>query len=195
MNYSIIGSGNVGMALAGKFARAGIPVGMANTRGPDSVRELVAQLGGSVTAKHLNDALNADVIILAVPFRAHAAIAELSEDWEGKIIIDAMNTYGVTPEELAGQASTDIVASSFVNARVVKTLNQLPARLLALDPAEDGGRRVMFVSGNDETATSTVAELVGLLGFSPIVLGKIAEGGALISIGGPLILQNLIKKG
>jgi predicted dinucleotide-binding enzyme len=194
MKYSVIGTGNVGSALAGQFARAGIPVGIANTRGPDSVREMVTQLGSSVTALDLNDALQADIIILAVPFRAHTAIAALSAEWGGKIIIDAMNTYGVAPEELAGRASTDIVASAFVNAKVVKTLNQLPARLLAQDPAEDGGRRVMFVSGNDEAATSTVAVLLASLGFSPIDLGEIAKGGALIDMGGPLILKNLIKK-
>jgi predicted dinucleotide-binding enzyme len=54
-----------------------------------------------------------------------------------------MNTYG-------GQASTDVVASAFPGAKVVKTLNQLPAKLLAQDPADNGGRRVVFVSSNDE---------------------------------------------
>ena len=106
-----------------------------------------------------------------------------------------MNTYGVSPEELAGRASTDVVASAFPGAKVVKTLNQLPAKLLAQDPAANGGRRVMFVSSNDEEAQASMAKLVGDLGFAPVMLGKVSEGGMLIGMGGPLILQNLIKQG
>lgn len=143
----------------------------------------------------LQEALQADVVILAVPFRAHQAVAGAAPDWTGKIVIDAMNTYGVSLEELKGQASSDVVASAFPGAKVVKTLNQLPAKLLAMNPAENGGRRVMFVSSNDEAASASIAKLVEELGFAPIALGKITEGGALLGMGGPLILQNLIKQG
>ena len=195
MTYSIIGSGNVGMALAGQFARSGIAVGMANTRGPDTLAALTAGLGGQVTAMTLQDALRADVVILAVPFRAHPAVAAVASDWSGKIVVDAMNTYGIEPEELKGQASSDVVAAAFPGAKVVKTLNQLPAKLLAMDPAENGGRRVMFVASNDNAASALIAKLVGALGFAPIALGKISEGGALLDRGAPLVLQNLIKQG
>ena len=195
MTYSIIGSGNVGTALAGQFARSGIAVGIANTRGPDSIASIAKDLGDKVVPLTLPDALKADVIILAVPFRAHAAVAGALSSWSGKLVIDAMNIYGVSPEELKGQDSTDLVASAFPGAKVVKTLNQLPAKLLAQDPAANGGRRVMFVSSNDEGAEASAAKLVGDLGFSPIALGKIDEGGKLINLGGPLILQNLVKQG
>ena len=106
-----------------------------------------------------------------------------------------MNTYGVPVEELKGRASSDVVASAFPGAKVVKTLNQLPAKLLAMDPAENGGRRVMFVSSNDDTAAVSIAKLVGDLGFAPIVLGRIDVGGVLLERGAPLVLQNLIKRG
>lgn len=195
MTYSIIGSGNVGAALARQFARSGITVGIANSRGPDSIAALAAELGNNITAMSLPDALKADVLILAVPFRAHAAVARAAPDWTGKIVIDAMNTYGVTPEELKGQASSDVVAAAFPGATVVKTLNQLPAKLLAMNPAESGGRRVMFVSSNNDGASALVAKLVGDLGFAAIPLGKISEGGALLDRSGPLVLQNLIKLG
>ena len=143
----------------------------------------------------LQDALKADVIILAVPFRAHQAVANSAPDWAGKIVVDAMNTYGISPEELKGQASSNIVASAFPGAKLVKTLNQLPAKLLGMNPSENAGRRVMFVSGNDEAASASIAKLVEALGFAPIVLGKINVGGALMERGGPLVLQNLIKLG
>jgi len=195
MTYSIIGSGNVGASLAKQFARSGIAVNIANTRGPESIAAMAEELGSKVVPVTMQDALNADVVILAVPFRAHTAVAGGLTNWSGKVVVDAMNTYGVSPEELKGQASTDIVASAFPGAKLVKTLNQLPAKLLAKDPAEGGGRRVMFVSSNDQGAEASIARLVGELGFAPVSLGKINEGGALIAMGGPLVLQNLIRQG
>ncbi len=195
MTYAIIGSGNVGTALARQFARSGIAVAIANTRGPETLAALADELGARITATTLQQALEADVVILALPFRAHVAVGRAAKDWSGKIVVDAMNTYGVAPEELKGRPSSDVVADAFPGAKVVKTLNQLPARLLAMNPAENGGRRVMFVAGNDEAASASIAGLVDSLGFAPISLGKINEGGALLGLGGPLVLQNLIKQG
>ena len=88
----------------------------------------------------MHDAVKADVVILAVPFRAHAAVGREIADWSGKVVVDAMNTYGVSPEELTGQASTHLVAAAFPGAKVVKTLNQLPAKLLAMNPVDSGER-------------------------------------------------------
>lgn len=195
MTYAIIGSGNVGQALAHRFARSGISVSIANTRGPDSISDLAKKLGPAVTAVHLQDALNADVVIFAVPFAAHAAIAKAIASWEGKTVIDAMNFREPSLAPLEGLQSSDFVAQSLPGAKVVKTFNQLPAALLASDPAESGGRRVMFVAGNHDEANSEVANLVSSLGFAPVVLGKISEGGSLLRFRGPLVLQNLIKLG
>jgi predicted dinucleotide-binding enzyme len=195
MTCSIIGSGNVGTALARQFARSGLAVGIANTRGPDSLATLAKELGDKVVPLTLQDALAADVVILAVPFRSHTTVARVRSSWSGKVVVDAMNTYGVPPEELKGQASTDVVAAAFPGAKVVKALNQLPAKLLAQEPAVNGGRRVMFVSSNDEGAEAAIAKLVADLGFAPVMLGKVNEGGRLIGMGGPLILQNLVKLG
>ena len=94
---------------------------------------------------------------------------------------------------LGGLQSTDYVAASLPGARVVKTFNQLPAALLASEPAEGGGRRVMFVAGNHRDANIEVASLVASLGFAPVILGRISEGGNLLRFRGPLVLQNLIK--
>ncbi|WP_095113080.1 NADPH-dependent F420 reductase [Pseudomonas sp. Irchel 3H7] len=193
MTYSIIGSGKVGSALARQFARSGIPVGVANTRGSQSLTALVNDLGELITAQSLAEALGADIVILAIPFNAHREIGQKLSDWDNRIVIDAMNTYGVSPEELGDQASTDVVARAFVAAKVVKTFNQLPAALLAKDPAQEGGRRVMFVWGRDQDANTRVTKLVDQLGFAPLSLGTIEEGGKLLGLGGALILQNIIK--
>jgi predicted dinucleotide-binding enzyme len=195
MTYSIIGSGNVGSALARQFARSGIAVGVANTRGPDTLETLEEELAGYVTALTVQDAVKADVVILAVPFSAHADVAHAAEQWDDKIVIDAMNTYGVPPEALKGQPSTVVVASAFPGANVVKTFNQLPAKLLAMNPVEHGRRRVMFLAGDDAQSTVAISKLVSDLGFAPIVLGTLAESGTLLDKGGALVLQNLIKQG
>lgn len=104
----------------------------------------------------LQDAVNADVVIRAVPFRARPAVAASARDWTGKVVIDAMNTCGVPIEELKCCRSTDVVADASPSAKVVKTLNQLPAKLLAVDPVANGGRRVMFVASNDDAAAASV---------------------------------------
>jgi predicted dinucleotide-binding enzyme len=195
MTYSIIGSGNVGSALARQFARSGIAVGIANARGPESIESLQKELAGYVTALTLQEAVKADVVILAIPFAAHKAVARADVQWAGKIVVDAMNTYGVPPEELNGQPSSVVVASAFVGARVVKSLNQLPAKVLASNPVEHGGRRVMFLAGDDERAMASVSKLIGDLGFAPIALGTLAGVGTLLDKGGALVLQNLMKQG
>jgi len=197
MTYSIIGSGAVGAALARQFARSGIAVGIANTRGPDAIAR---DLGAGVVPMALADALKADVIILAVPFRAHAAVAKALPGWSGKTVIDAMNTYGISADAFQGQTSTEVVATAFTGAHVVKTFNQLAAALLARDPAEHGGRRLMFLSSDDAAAQAAIAKLVSDLGFAPISLGALASGAPLISFGGngvagPLVLKDLVQHG
>ena len=195
MNYSIIGSGHVGKALAQRFARSGVPVTIANTRGPESPAAVALELGPAVIAGSLQDALAADIIILAVPFAAHQEVARAVADWRGKIVIDAMNFREPSLAPLGGLQSSDFVARSLPGAKVVKTFNQLPAALLAGDPHESGGRRVMFVAGNHDGANSEVASLVGSLGFAAITLGRIDEGGNLLRFRGPLVLHNFIKLG
>ena len=85
------------------------------------------------------------------------------------------------------------MATAVVSA--ASAIQTLPAALLGADPAEGHGRRVIFVSGNDVEANADVAGLVEKLGFAPIVLGKLTEGGLLQQYGGPLMIQNLVKMG
>ncbi len=193
MTYAIIGTGNVGSALAHQFARAGIAVSIANTRGPETIRPLAEELGDKVTAHTLEDALAADVVFLAIPFIAVEELARSRSDWTGKIAVDQTNAYGVSPEVMAGRLSSDIVAKAVPGASVVKAFNQLPAGVLARDPSQDGGKRVVFVASNDDKAAATIKELAQQLGFSPILVGRLDEGGRLLHIPGPLVLHNLVE--
>src|ERR1700722_6666470 len=190
MTYSIIGSGNIGSALARQFARNGIAVAIANLRGPDTLQLLKKELGQHIVPQTIESALTANTVILAAPFTAVAAIARKSGDWKRKIVVDATNAIdfpSYAPTDLGGRPSSELVAEQLRGARVVKAFNSLPAPILAADPAEGHGRRVIFVSGNDAEANAEVAGLVEKLGFAPIVLGNLTEGGLLQQYGGPVV--------
>ncbi|MDB5451962.1 MAG: oxidoreductase, partial [Caulobacteraceae bacterium] len=197
LTYAIIGSGAIGSALARAFARARQPVLVANSRGPESLIELTSALDGVVQAVELKTALAAEVVLLAVPFNSAPKALSLATAWNGRILVDATNAIdfpAFTPRDLGSIPSTRIVAEAAPGARVVKAFNTIPAAILAQDPAEGGGHRVVFVSGDEETSIAEVAALVGTLGFAPIVLGALDQGGRQQAFGGPLVGHNLLRK-
>jgi 8-hydroxy-5-deazaflavin:NADPH oxidoreductase len=195
MSYAIIGSGAIGGALAKQFARSKIKAVMAHRRGPASLEDALQAFSPTVRATETADALDADVIILAVPFGAVGEVAKLRSDWTGKIVVDATNAIefpSFKPLDLGGQPSSQVVADQFKGANVVKAFNTLPAAVLADEPRRSEGHRTIFVSGNHADANEQVASLASLLGFSPITLGRLEEGGLLQQFGGPLTMHSLI---
>ena len=198
MSYAIVGFGAVGQALAHAFARKNIDVTVASRRPPEALVPQARAIGPRVVAKSLRDALGADTIILAVPFGVHREVAKALPNWKAKTVIDAMNAYGVPPEELDALPSSAFVAKAFTGAKLVKGFNHLIAATLAADPIVEGGHRVVFLSGDDENAIAPVAALAKQLGFAPVKLGKLNEGGALVHARGRtwgrLIFQDLFKK-
>jgi predicted dinucleotide-binding enzyme len=198
MSYAIVGFGAIGQALARAFARKNIDVIVASRRPPEALAAQARAIGPTVVAKSLRDALEADTIILAVPFWEHREVAKALPSWEGKTIIDATNTFGVLPEELDGLPSSAFAARAFTGAKLVKGFNHLAAAILAADPIVEGGHRVVFLSSDDEDAIAPVAALAEQLGFAPVKLGKLNEGGLLVHargrIWGQLIFQDLFKK-
>ena len=190
MSYAIIGFGAVGQALARAFARKNIEVAVASRRSPEALAPQAQAIGSTVVPRTLREAIKADIIFLAVPFGEHRAVAKNLASWQGKTIIDAMNGFGV---------SSAVVAQAFPGAQLVKGFNHLLARTIASDPHVKGGRRVVFLSSDDEGAAAPVAALAEQLGFAPVNLGKFEEGGALVQARadkswGPLIFQDLFKQ-
>jgi hypothetical protein len=197
MTIGIIGSGAIGTAFARTLARAGIEATISNSRGPNSLKELVRDLGPSITAGTREEAARADIVFVAVNWsKLKAALAGLPE-WSGRILIDANNPIEAPlfkPVDLKGQVSSEVVADLVAGARVVKAFNHLRAEVLSADPRADGGRRVLFYSGNDSNAKAKVAALIERIGFAGIDLGSLAVGGKLAQFpGGPLPNQNLVK--
>ena len=197
MSYAIVGFGKIGQALAHVFTRKNIHVTVASSRSPEELAPQAREIGPTVVAKSLQDALEADTIILAVPFAEHREVAKALPSWTGKTIIDATNAL-VPLEELDGLLSSAFVAKSFPGAKLVKGFNHLGAAKLATDPVVEGGHRVVFLASDDEDAFAPVVDLAKQLGFAPVKLGKLNEGGALVhargQVWGPLIFQDLFKK-
>jgi 8-hydroxy-5-deazaflavin:NADPH oxidoreductase len=197
MNYAIIGFGSVGQALAKAFARKGLEVSVATTRAPESFAPTAAAIGPTIKPKTLAEALTADVLFLAVRFEAHETVGQALPSWQGKTIIDVTNAYGVSPDDLDGLPSSAFVAKSFPGAKLVKGFNHLIAGILEQAPATADGRRAVFLASDDDAAVAPVAELAENLGFAPIAVGGLSEGGLLVQARGNswgrLIFKNLVK--
>ena len=197
MSYAIIGFGKLGQALAKAFARKGLEVSVATARDPKSFAADAAAIGPTIIPKKLAEAIKADIVFLAVRFESHRDVAKALPTWQGKTIVDVTNAYGVSPEELGGQPSSKAVAQAFTGARLVKGFNHLVAAVLDQDPAVHGGKRVVFLASDDEGAAADVGALAGKLGFAPIQLGGLSEGGLLVQARGNnwgrLIFKDLVK--
>jgi predicted dinucleotide-binding enzyme len=196
-SYAIIGFGKIGQALAKAFARKGIEVFVATTRDPESFASEAVAIGTGIIPATLADAVKADVIFLAVRFESHPDVAKALPDWHGKIIVDVTNAYGVPPEKMGELPSARFVAQSFTGGKLVKGFNHLGAAILGQDPAVHGGRRVVFLASDDESAAAEIGALAEKLGFAPVKLGGLSAGGLLVqahgNTWGQLIFQDLVK--
>jgi 8-hydroxy-5-deazaflavin:NADPH oxidoreductase len=197
MSYAIIGFGKIGHALAKAFARSGMEVSVATTRDPESFASDAAAIGPTILPKTLAEAVKADVIFLAVHFQSHRDVAKALPTWQGKTIIDVTNAYGVPPEDLGGQPSSKAVAQAFTGGRLVKGFNHLVAPVLDQDPEVHGGKRVMFLASDDDGAADEIGALAENLGFAPIKLGGLSEGGLLVQARGNswgrLVFKDLVE--
>jgi predicted dinucleotide-binding enzyme len=189
-SVGILGAGRLGQAMARTALRAGRSVVIANSRGPESLTSVVSTLGKGVSAGTVDQAAAARIVIIAVPWeRVPAALRGL--EWNDQIVIDATNDWSA--DDLNGRTSSELVAGLVPGAPVVKAGNTLGADVLGSDPQEAGGRRVIFVSGDDADAKSAAASLFEDAGFAAIDLGNLATGGAMQQIHHPLAGLNLIR--
>ncbi|MGH7640329.1 MAG: NADPH-dependent F420 reductase [Candidatus Dormibacteria bacterium] len=193
--YAIIGTGSIGTALARVFARRQVDSLIANTRGPESFPSLAAEVAPTVRATTIREAITADVLFLAVPFLAVAELGASQPQWKGKIVVDVTNSFMLPNEQevLRGRLSTELVIDAFPGAEVVKAFNQLPANVLSRQLPAHEGKIVVFVASNSASASKTVAQVAESLGYSPVELGRIDEGGRLIQARNALVLRLFIE--
>ncbi|HJV09352.1 MAG TPA: NADPH-dependent F420 reductase, partial [Acidimicrobiales bacterium] len=169
---------NIGGTLGRLLAGAGHQVVLANSRGPESLAGLVAEIGPAATASTPAGAAEAgEVVVVAIPFLRYPDLpaAELS----GKIVVDATNYYeGRDGPFPGGESSSEVVAAALAGATVVKAFNTIHYRHLANDgvPAGTPGRRAIPIAGDDAAAKDTVAGLIDEIGFDTYDVGSLADG-------------------
>lgn len=180
MKIAILGAGRIGMTAARLFAAAGYDVVIANSRGPETLADLVDELGSRVRAATVADAIAAgDAVLLAVPWWIRDRLP--ADRLAGKLVIDAMNAYrrDFTPDELPeGLTSSQVIAGLLPGARVVKAFNTYTADKLGSAAAPDrplDEREPSPYAGDDADAKRRCAELIAAIGFKPVDRGGLAD--------------------
>lgn len=179
MKIGILGAGHIGKALARLLAEAGHEVGISNSRGPDTLRDLAHELGHGVRAFSNEDAARfGELVIETIPFGRYMDMPAVQV--EGKIVIDTANYY---PErdgqiDLGGLSESAFIARHLPGARVVKAFNTISAQ--HLETLGDTGkpldeRRAIFVAGDDQEAKAVVAALIEEIGFAAVDTGSLED--------------------
>ncbi len=182
MRIGIIGAGHIGGTTARLFVDAGHEVAIANSRGPETLRELVAQLGPNARAATPDEAARfGEIVLLAIPLKDYTTLPV--DELRGKIVIDAMNYYpnrdGHYAElDLGERGSSELVAAHLEGARVVKAFNTIWFEHLKTKgnknvPVDD--RRAIFISGDDSDAKNAVSRLIEEIGFGAYDMGSLHD--------------------
>jgi predicted dinucleotide-binding enzyme len=182
MKIGIIGAGHIGGTAAQLFLDAGHEIAIANSRGPETLRDLIATLGPNARAVTPAEAARfGEVVLVAVPLKDYTGLP--AEELRGKIVIDAMNYYPGRDGQYAqldsgAMASSEMVAAQLTGARVVKAFNTIWFEHLKTQGKKNaavGERRVIFVSGDDAEAKRVVSDLIEQIGFGPYDLGTLQQ--------------------
>lgn len=198
MKIGIIGAGNIGGTVAELFIDAGHEIAIANSRGAETLRDLVNDLDGKAQASEIEDAAKfGEVVLVAIPFGEYETLP--AEAFRGKIVIDANNYYpqrdGQFPElDDDSTTSSEMLEKHLKGASVVKAFNTIESGDLQTQgdtnlPLEK--RRVIFIAGDDSKAKETVAGLIEEIGFAAVDNGFLSDGGRRQQPGTPVYGQTL----
>lgn len=191
-----IGAGTVAQTIGRLALAAGHKVILSNSRGPESITELVGRLGANASAGTVAEAARADIAILAVGWDQVPAALQDQADWDGRIVIDATNQWHHGPGsevDLGAQTGSEYIATLITGARIVKAFNTVFMSVVAKSADRSDGRLVIFLAGDDTDAKATVSTFVDSLGLAPVDLGELRQGGRLMQAGGPLIGLHVVK--
>jgi predicted dinucleotide-binding enzyme len=200
MEIGIIGAGDFAQAFAKRALKAGHKVKLSNSRGPDSLEEIVNRLGLGATAATKEEAATCEIVLLAVPWdNVPETLASLPK-WKNQILIDGTNPFHgkagkFAPANVGNLSTSQLVAALAPGARVVKALNNMIVLNLEADPAVNGARRVAFISADDDGAKKRIQTLLEGFGHSVIDLGNLRDGGLIQQAGGPLAGRDLFEMG
>jgi len=200
MEIGTLGAGDFAQAFAKQALKAGHKIKLSNSRGPDSLRKIVDQLGAGATAASREEAAACEMVLLAVPWdNVPETLASLPK-WNNQILIDGVNTLhgkagNFTLADVGNLSASQFIAALAPGARVVKALNTITVSKLEADPIVNGARRVVVISGDDDDAKKQVETLLAGFGYSVLDLGNLRDGGLIQQIGGPFVMRNLLEEG
>lgn len=177
-----IGSGNIGSTVARLAVDAGYDVVLSNSRGPETLSELVADLGEHASAATAAEAAAAgDLVVVTVPFKAYQQVPV--EPLEGKVVIDTNNYYPqrdghVVELDEETTTSAELLQAHLPASHVVKCFNNIYFKHLATlnRPAGSRDRSALAIAGDDDAAKKTVTNLLDTLGYDAYDVGPLAEG-------------------
>src|SRR5713226_2901442 len=200
MQIGTIGAGDLAQAVAKRALEAGYEVNLSNSRGPESMREIVKNLGPGATAVSREEAVACEIVLLAVPWDTLPETLASLPKWNNQILIDGTNPFhgkagDFTPADVGNLSTSQLVAALAPGARVVKALNNMIVSNLAAVPVVNGARRVAFVSADDDGAKKRVQTLLASCGYSVVDLGNLRDGGLIQQAGGPLAGRDLLERG
>jgi 8-hydroxy-5-deazaflavin:NADPH oxidoreductase len=200
MEIGSIGAGAFAQAFAKRALKAGHKVKLSSHHGPESLGEIVHQLGPGATAASKEEAAACEMVLLAVPWdNVPETLAGLPK-WNNQILIDGTNPFHgkagkFTLADVGNLSTSQLIAALAPGARVVKALNTMIVPTLEADPVVNGARRVAFISADDQGAKKEVETLLAGFGYSVIDLGNLRDGGFIQQAGGPLAGRNLLEEG
>jgi predicted dinucleotide-binding enzyme len=196
----VIGSGAVGRAVATRAVLAGIPVVLGNSRGPATLTGVVDELGARASAGTVAQAADADLVVIAIPFIKVPELASEVPDWSGRVVVDATNQFAQYKPTYSGrvdlgdETGSEWVARHLPGATVIKAFNAMYADYIMADPRHRDGRQVLFFAGDDDAVNAEFAEFGEALGFAPVLVGGLREGGRLMQLDGPLSALHVVKQ-
>ena len=201
MKIGIIGSGNIGGTAAKLFANASHDVAISNSRGPESLKSFVNSVGPNIKANTVEDAIKfGEVVLVAIPWRRRQDLLSVSELFDSKIVIDAMNPYSENFEVIdlgSSTSSEEVLKQISSSSRLVKAFNTIYYEHLRTKgtpnaPIQD--RFTIFVAGDDLDAKATVSKLIEDIGFAPVDTGSLREGGRKQQPGSPIYNNPMTAK-
>jgi polyisoprenoid-binding protein YceI/predicted dinucleotide-binding enzyme len=197
MKFGMIGAGNLSRAIAGQAINAGHDVVFSNSRGPETLSDVVDTFGSRASAGTVAEAGAADFVVLTVNWdRARDAVRSLPHR-EGRILIDATNQWaGPPPDFVVDQleiGGSELIASLVPEAHVIKAFDNMYAPIIAADPITDAGRRILFYAGDDHDSKELFRDVVEGFGYAPVDLGTLRMG-RLMQVDGPLTGVHAIRE-
>jgi len=178
----LIGAGHIGSNLARAFVGHGFDVVLSNSRGPETLADLIAELGPKARAATAHEAAEvADIAVVTIPLKAIDTVPV--EPLAGKIVIDTNNYYPQRDGQIAAldeetTTVSELLQDHLPTSKVVKAFNHIGAAQIPADglPAGTPNRRALAVFSNDADAAATVAEIIDTIGYDPLVVTPLSEG-------------------